>query len=82
MEQLKKYIKLNGKYVNMIPNSIDNTINKYKSTLSVIYNNNYYSTSKVIDSNSSEFFDELIENLANQIIFDVGKREVLNTFSN
>lgn len=80
MEHLKKYIKLNGNYVNIILNSVDNTINKYKSTLSVVYNNKYYSTSKIVDNNSVELSDELIEKLAKQIIFDIDKKELFNKF--
>tara|TARA_B110000977_G_C11059287_1_gene485288 strand:- start:1507 stop:2349 length:843 start_codon:yes stop_codon:yes gene_type:complete len=80
MEQLKKYIKLNGKYINMIPNTtgINNT---YTSSLSVIYNNNYYCEIKLVDDDISDHFEELIDKLEKKIILDVGKKGIIDSFS-
>ena len=80
MEQLKKYIKLNGKYINMIPNT-NNINNTYKTSLSVIYNNNYYCESKLVDNNISDHFEELIDKLGKKIILDVGKKKIIDSFS-
>lgn len=81
MEELKKYIKLNGKYVIMMLDDGLGTENQKEVTLNVIYNNTNYSVKKKIVNESENTFKDLIDELVKKIIFEMGIMCIKNSFN-
>ena len=72
MEELKKYIRLNGKYVLMVLDDDSASENHLEASLNVIYNNTNYSVKKTIICESENTFKDLLEELVKKIIFQMG----------
>jgi len=81
MEQLKKYIELNGKYITLLPTYDNETTNcYYESSLSVIYNNTNYSVN-LITKTKIDKFKKLLGKLIKKITFEMGQLCIKQSFN-
>ena len=81
MEELKKYIKLNGKYIYTIFDEDDDGEVNCESSLSVIYNNTNYSVKRIIKGNIDNIFKELLDELVKKILFEIGQLHIKDSFN-
>ena len=74
MEKLRKYIGLNGRFVKLMPDYDEELCQYfYESTLSVVFNNKYYSVKKIDSDSNANSFKDLQDKLINKIIIDMGQ---------
>ena len=82
MEQLKKYIQLNCKYIHTVPDYYEEMKEPYyESSLYVIYNNTNYSVKKIIKKDSDYLFKELLDELVKKIVFEIGILCIKDSFN-
>lgn len=81
MEELKKYIKLNGKYLIMMLDDDFTTEMYQEASLKVIYNNTNYSVKKTIICESENTFKELLDELVKKIVFEMGILCIKDSFN-
>tara|TARA_B110000902_G_C14271081_1_gene573181 strand:- start:1818 stop:2666 length:849 start_codon:yes stop_codon:yes gene_type:complete len=82
MEQLKKYIQLNCKYIYIVPDYYEEMKEQYyESSLSVIYNNTNYSVKRIIKKDSDDLFKELLDELVKKIVFKIGQLHIKDSFN-